>query len=135
MEVCLETLVPGMQDGNKAQFSTQLVLAKAKQRLGDGFKQDVEHHCLIVTYDSIEFVRQGKDDVEVFCGQQLFFSRLKPSFPRYMLTLWAVSVSATMIGDALGATMAAAVDMAAEIRGTATDKIGYDLAVLRRQYV
>ena len=65
-----------MQDGHKAQFSTELVLAEAKQRLGDGLKQDVEYQFFVIKDHGVELVGQGKDDVEVFCGQKLCFSRL-----------------------------------------------------------
>ncbi len=131
----IEGLVPGVQDGHKAQFSTKLVLAEAKQGPGDGLKQDVEHHGLVTKDHGVKLVGQGKDEVEVLCRQKLGFSRLKPAFPRYVLTGGAVSVTAATVGDTLGATVSAALDVAAEISGAATGDIRDDLSVLRPQSV
>ena len=131
----IEELVPGVQDGNEAQFSTKLVLAEAKQGLGDGLEQDVEHHGLVTKDHGVELVGQGKDEVEVLCGQKLRLSRLKPAFPWYVLTGGAVSVTAAMIGDTLGAAVSAALDVAAEMSRAARGNIRDDLSVLRPQYV
>jgi hypothetical protein len=56
----------------------------------------------------------------VWNWQQLGFSRIKPSLPWYILTLWAVAIPAGIIGNPIGATMIAPFNMTAKFGGSAT---------------
>lgn len=40
MEMSLELLVPGMQDGDKPGLAIEVVVAEGEQGLGDGIEQD-----------------------------------------------------------------------------------------------
>jgi len=70
MKMGLKLLIPGMQYGHEAQFSTEFVPAESEQSLSDGFKQDGEHHGFVFQDEGIQLMGQGKDDVEVGSGQQ-----------------------------------------------------------------
>jgi hypothetical protein len=48
MEMGLEDLIPGMQNGHKAQFSPQLVLSEFYEGFRGGFKEDIEHHGFVL---------------------------------------------------------------------------------------
>ena len=74
--------------------------------------------------------RQGEDDVDVGRGQQFATTRRDPAFTRTGLTLRAVPIAATVIGD--GGTMSAAgalIDMAAEGGGATARDGQQDLKV------
>ena len=50
MEMGIEQLIPGMQNGNKAQFAAEPVFGifgKGEQCLRYGFKQDIEHNRFV----------------------------------------------------------------------------------------
>ncbi len=48
MKVRVEFLIPGVQGGNKAQFSAKCIFTEGQQRLRGGLKKDIEHHAFIV---------------------------------------------------------------------------------------
>lgn len=66
--VGIEFLVPGVQCGDKAQFSAEGIVTEGQQRLGSRFIQDREHHFLVVEHNGVERMRQGKDDMKIAGG-------------------------------------------------------------------
>ena len=119
MEVGSEVLVPGVKRGNKARFSAEFVFTEGQKRLGCGVKQDGEHHLFMAQDDGVELMGQGEDHVEVLYRQDLSSSFLKPAFTRHVLACGAMPIAAGMVDKAHGAAMAAPIDMAAKIRGSA----------------
>lgn len=61
---------------------------------------------------------QGKYDMEVCEGENLAFSFFKPTLPWHVLTFRTVAISAGVIDNSDGAAVIAAIDMAAQMRGT-----------------
>ena len=119
MEVGSESLVPGVQCGDEAQLSPESVFTEGQQRPGCSPKQNREHHLFMTQDDGVELVGQGKDHVEVFYGEDLRSSFLKPAFPRHVLTCGAMPVAAGMVQNADGTAMVTPIDMASKIRGAA----------------
>lgn len=42
MEMSVELLIPGMQDGDKAGFTAEIIMAEHEQCLGGGIEQDFQ---------------------------------------------------------------------------------------------
>ena len=114
MEMGLELLIPGMQNGHKAQFAADVAFTKLQQGFRDGFKEDIEHEGFVAQDDSVQLMWQGKYYMEVGSGQQFGFSLFKPPLSGYLLALGAVSIPAGMIHDTLSATVIAAMKVAAK---------------------
>jgi len=74
VEVGLEFLVPGVQDGQKARSAAELILGKFQQCLGDGGEQAVEHQPFVIQDHAIELMRQGEDHMEVWDRQDLLLA-------------------------------------------------------------
>jgi hypothetical protein len=119
VEVGLEFLAPGVQDGQKAWSTAELIFGKFQQGLGDGGEQAVEHQPFMIQDHGIELMRQGEDDMEVGNRQDLLFSFGQPSLAGHVLAFGAVAVSAGVIGDAQAAAGVAAVHPAAHLRSAA----------------
>lgn len=70
MKMAFKLLIPGMQYSHKTEFSPKLVFAKGKERFSDGFKQNREDQGFVFQDEGIQFMGQGKDDMEVCTRQQ-----------------------------------------------------------------
>ena len=68
MEMGLEPLIPGMQNGYKAQFAAKVVFPELQQGLRDGFKEDVEHEGFVAQNEGVQLMGQGKYDMEIVNG-------------------------------------------------------------------
>ena len=68
MEMGLEQLVPGVQDGHKAELSPEMILPKLQKSPGDGVKEHLEHHRLMTQDEGVQLMGQGEDGVEVGDG-------------------------------------------------------------------
>jgi len=138
VEVGIELLVPGMQDGDESHVSAQSisgVTTKAQESFGYGVKQDREHSFLIAQNNGITLVGKREYGVKVADGHKLCLAGFKPSFARDVLTCGTVTVSAGVIGDPLSATVIALLDAASKIRRSAGDEVGYDLVLMGVQGV
>ena len=67
----------------------------------------------------IQCVRQSKDDMEVWQGEQVLLAPRKPALARLCLTLRAVPIAARVVGDGMEIAPRAGVQMASE-RGRST---------------
>jgi hypothetical protein len=124
MEVGIELLVPGMQDGDESPVSAQAVsgvTAEAQEALGDGVKEDREHGFLSAQHNGVKLVGEREYGVNVAHGQKLCLAGFEPSFARDVL--------AGVIGDPLSATVIAVLNAAAERGRSAGDELGYDLVL------
>jgi hypothetical protein len=68
MRVVMQGLSPGMQDGYKADFSTQMlgISSDRQKSFRDCTKEDAVDGFLILQCEVAEWVRQREDEVEVF---------------------------------------------------------------------
>jgi len=126
MNVGVELLVPGVEDGGDSEFSAEFPGGKTQEGFGDGLEEDVEDDFLIRQRDGIEFVRQGEDGMEVGDWQEFSFSGGEPAGFGEGLALGAMTVAAGIIGGACKAALIAAVHVAAEGDGPAGDKGAHD---------
>jgi hypothetical protein len=97
MEVRIELLVPGMQNGDESHLSAQAVsgvTAEAQEGCGDGVKEDREHGFLIAQNNGVKLVGEREYGMKVAHGQELGLAGFKPSLARDVLALGAVPVSA-----------------------------------------
>ena len=69
MEMSVELLIPGMQDGDKAGFTAEIIMAEHEQCLGGGIEQDFQEEPFIGKNKGIEFMREREDRVEITHGQ------------------------------------------------------------------
>ena len=65
MEMGLEQLIPGVQDGHKAELSPEMILPKLEQGPGDGVKEHLEHQGLVTQDEGVQLMGQSEDGVEV----------------------------------------------------------------------
>jgi hypothetical protein len=88
------------------------------QRLRGGSEQDVIDCGLVLERDAGDRLRHGEHHVEVRHIEQFRLAVRQPLGAGKTLALRAVPVAAGVVGDALMAAVAAALDMAAERGGT-----------------
>ena len=110
--MCLEPLIPGMQHADKTYFSSQFLFPKSDQGMRYGLKEHVEHEGFVFQDKWVEFMRQGKDTMEVGDGEDFGFSGFQPSLPGNLLTFGAVTVPTGVVQNTLSAAVAATIEMA-----------------------
>jgi len=76
---------------------------------------------------------QCKDVMVIWDWKQFGFSRLQPFFPRHVLALGTVAVSAGIIRNPLGTAMITFFNMTTEFGRSTTQKIVDNLVVLREK--
>jgi hypothetical protein len=103
MRVMQQVLPPRMQDCDEADLSTKMigVSGNGVQCLGGGLEQDVVDHRFVLERDGCDFLWDGEHHVEVFDRQKFSLTVLEPLVTRERLALWAMSISATVVGDTL----------------------------------
>jgi hypothetical protein len=116
VRVIQEVLAPGVEDGEKADGSAEVlrVLGDGQEGPGGCAEQDVVEEALVLKGDGRKRVGQSEDDVEVGDGEKLVEARLKPLASRSALALGAVTVATGVVGDGLMAAAIAPLDVAAE---------------------
>ena len=80
MRVMLQSLTPGMQQGDEADLGTQ-VLGRGRdgaQGLGGGVKQDVVNYGLILIRNDRDLLGQREHNVEVVNGNEVGLAVFQP---------------------------------------------------------
>ena len=128
-------LTPGMQDGEEANFGSQVfrVSADRAQGVGGGSEEQVVNECLILIRDGGDFLRESEDDVKVGTRQELGLSVFNPLRACERLTLRAVSIATAVITDALMPARITALDVATERSGAACGHGLHDAPLRTRQ--
>jgi hypothetical protein len=121
MRVMGHRRAPCVQHGGEADARAQMLRVGGDrgQRLGGGLEEEVVDGGLVLERDRAERRRQGEDDVVVGSRQQLRLAVFEPLPRRCGLTLWAMPISAGIVGDPFVRAVLAALDVSAE-RGSAT---------------
>ena len=125
MRVQLEFLVPGVEHAEEADLGPEMggVARNLQQRFCAGLEEQTIDDLFVLQCQRSKFRWQSEDDVDVGRGQQFTATCGDPAFTRTGLTLGAVPIAATVVGD--GGTMSAAsalINMTAESsRTTARD--------------
>jgi hypothetical protein len=121
MRVMQQVLPPRMQDCNEADLSAKMlgISCNGAQGLGCGLEQDVVDHRFVLERDGCDFLWDGEYHVEVFDRQKFSLPVLEPLVTRERLALWAMSVAATVVGDAVVAASITLLYVAAQCDGSA----------------
>src|ERR1700751_5189777 len=108
MGMKLEFLVPSMEHAEEADLGAEMsgVASDFEKSFCAGPKQQTIDDFLVLQSQRSQLRGQGEDDVDIGRGQQFTTTRRDPAFARTGLTLRAVSVATTVVGD--GGTMSAA---------------------------
>ena len=109
MGMVLQSLSPGMQNGQEAQFGSQTfgVGGQLQQRLGYGPEQDSIDDSRVLQGQRRQFMRQGEDHMAIGNGQDLLRPCGKPLVARPAVALWTVPVAArSVFNHLMGAVVA-----------------------------
>src|ERR1700745_2914096 len=121
MRMMCQGLTPGLQNGDHSGLSAQMLWISTDD--ADGLccrlKQDVVDHRLVLEGEGGYGRWYREHDVEITDGKQIGFAVGKPLGTGQTLALWAVSVTATTVGDADQAAIVAPLDVAAKSCGAA----------------
>ena len=131
MRVMLQTLAPGMQDGDEADLCAQMsgIRRDRAQSLGCGVKQDVVDGGLILVCNRGDFFGQREDDVEIVYGDEVGLAIFQSLRAHQRLALRTVPIAATVVGDALVAASVTLLYMPAERFRAATLDRAHDAAL------
>ena len=123
MDVSSEVLLPGMQHQREAGRTTQpaWIGGKRGERVRDRAEQQFVERARVASGQTIQIVRQGEHQVEIWHRQQLAVPRGKPCFLGARLASRAMAVAAGVQHVTQRAAMIAAFDMPAERLGAAGD--------------
>src|SRR5260370_42483421 len=105
-----------MQDADDADLSTQAFRVRGyfQKRCGSGSKQQVVEAARVFECKHVQLMRHAEDDVEVSSRQHFLFAGGNPALARLRLTLWAMPVTARVIGDGPMTALRARIEMAAQ---------------------
>ena len=119
MRVELDLLTPGVQHAEETNFRTEVIWVASdfEKRFGTSAKQEIVEDLLVLQHQWPQSVGQCEDDVQVAGREQFSSPRSNPAFPSRDLTLRAVAISTTMVGDGPMAAAGALVEMTAQCRG------------------
>jgi hypothetical protein len=130
MGMNLEFLIPGMQHSEEANLGAEMpgITSHFEESFCTGAKQQIIDDFLVVQSQRSQLRRQSENDMDVGRGQKFAATCLDPAFTSAGLTLWAMAVTATVIGDGSAmSTTRALIDVAAECGGTTTCNSEQDL--------
>jgi hypothetical protein len=130
-----EGLAPGVKNGDHAGFAAEVprVGANHADGLGGRFKQDVIDDRLVLERDRGDRRRYCEYNMEVRHRQQIGATIGKPLRASQPLALWAVPITATIVGNANHAAVIALLDMSPERRGAAGLDGRHDAALVGQQ--
>src|SRR5690349_19891716 len=118
-----EFLAPRMQDTEEANLGAEVsgIASDFEEGFRTGAEQEMVKDFLVLQHQGSQATRQGEDHMEIARGEKLLLARSDPAVPSGGLTLRAMAIAATVIGD--GDTMSAAhalIEMTAESGGPTT---------------
>src|SRR5450759_4644044 len=133
----LQSLGPGMQDGQEAQFGSQTfgIGGHLQKRLGYGPEQDPIDDSRVLQGQRRQFVRQGEDHMTIGNGQDLLRAGGEPLVARPAVALRAMPVAARSVFNHLMGAVVALLYVGAEGGRAARADIPESLPLLGRQYV
>jgi hypothetical protein len=130
-----QILSPGMKDGEKADFSSEMfgIGGNGAQGFRRRLEENAVDHFLVLIRDGANLFRHGEDDVEVPAVEQLGLTVLNPLCARQALALCAMPIAAAVVGIALVGAAIALFEMAAEGGGPAQLDCTHDAPLGGRQ--
>jgi len=119
MEMGSESLVPGMEDGREAHFSSEVVVAELLEGLRHRLKQELEDHVFVTEREGVKFVRECEHIVEVRDREKLGGARLEPFGFGEGLALGTMAIATGVVGRSLKTAIITLFEMASQ-KGRAT---------------
>jgi len=128
-----QVLSPTMEYRKEAEFGSQMfgIGSDGGQGLGCGTKQDVIDDLFVLVSDGSDLFGDGKDDMEIVCGEDFGHLLLDPLRTREGLALRAVTVAAAVISGSFVTTGVAAFQMTAESCSATHFDRGHDASLGR----
>src|SRR5690349_14258322 len=113
MRVNAELLIPGVQYTEEADLCTEVsrIARDFEQSFRTDAEQEVVENFLVLQNEWRQATGKCEDDMEVARREQLLLTRSDPAFPSTSLTLWAVPITAGVVGDGTMAAASALIDM------------------------
>src|SRR5216684_1373520 len=123
MRVGREFLTPGMQNTEEADFSTEVfgIAGHFEKSFRTGAKQETVEDLLVLQDQRGQMTRKREDHMDVARWEKLLATCCEPAIASSCLTLWAVPISARVVGDGAMSAASALIEMSAE-RGGATPR-------------
>ena len=122
-----QILPPGVKHSEEADLRAKMlgIGGNRAQGLGGRLKQDIVEGGLVLKGDCSDFLRHGKNDVEVLSVEQFGLTVFQPLGASQRLAFWTTAVPARVIRDPLLATRIALLDMTAERRRSTARDCGH----------
>src|SRR6266478_7838221 len=120
MRVKFEFLSPAAQHAEEADFCTEMLgIARDFQKcFRAGAKQEIVDDLLVLQDQGGQTTRKREDHMDVTRREKLLAARCEPAVASSCLTLWAVPISARVVGDGAMSAASAFIEMPAERGGT-----------------
>src|SRR5271166_5953790 len=101
VRVMFEFLIPGVEHTEEADLSAEMfgIASDFEEGCGTGLQQEMVQEFHVLQGERRQFMRQGKDNMDVARGEKLLTTRLEPTRTGVGLTLWAVPVAAAVVSD------------------------------------
>jgi len=103
-----------MQYGYHARFGMQPGVGELRYRFPCAGQQKVVKNYRVLKKQAIEFIRNCKNHMEVWHGQQILFTAFHPCFPIRILALGTMTVTAGVVTDADMPALITFVNMSAQ---------------------
>jgi hypothetical protein len=101
MRVMFEFLIPGVEHIEEADLGVEMlgIASDLEEGFGTGLQQQIVEDFLVLQSERRQFMGQGEDNMNVARRQKFLTTRFEPTVASVGLTLWAVPVTATVVGD------------------------------------
>ena len=135
VRVVHQSLIPGMQYGQKADVRPEMVAVRrdGQQCFGHGAKEHAVNQARILKRQCGQFLRQGENDVAVGDRQKLGRPCRQPLIARCGLALRTMSIPARVVRDGLMRAVIALLQMSAKRGGAACADISECSSLLGRK--
>src|SRR5450755_4216302 len=101
VRVMFEFLIPSVEHTEEADLGAEMfgIASDFEESCGTGLQQEMVQEFFVLQGERCQFMRQGKDNMDVARGEKLLTTRLEPTRSSVGLTLRAVPVAATVVRD------------------------------------
>ena len=132
MRMKLQILSPCVKDRSNSRLPAQMLpaLAKLHHSLCADLEQQIIHELPVSEKDRIQLRRHGKNGMKITGVQKLCAPVVQPVFLCHRLTLVTMPVAAGIVGDLQRTALVAAVNVSAELGGSAGADRGDNLELL-----
>ena len=92
VRVIFEFLIPGVEHTEEADLGAEMlgIASDCEKSCGTGLEQEMVQEFLVLQGERRQFMRQGKDNMDVARGEKFLTTRFEPTSTSIGLTLRAV---------------------------------------------